>query len=231
MLAANVDPESENFKKTHDDLEKLYDEIAEGIRIRSKCDWYECGEKSTKFFLNLEKKNAKSSTITKLNTGSKIISNQKEILDEINIYYTNLFKNNNDQSQASCKRFLDNLSTPTLDNEDILELSNEITKNEIFTALNEMSNERSPGNDGLPCEFYKKFWEELEDVYFDSISLGRLKKLLSISQRQAIIRLLEKKDKDKTVVNNWRPISLLNVDLKIISKVIANRLKKYYTKL
>ena len=56
MLAANVDPESENFKKTHDDLEKLYDEIAEGIRIRSKCDWYEFGEKSTKDFLNLEKR-------------------------------------------------------------------------------------------------------------------------------------------------------------------------------
>ena len=51
MLAANVDPESENLKKTHDDLEKLYDEIAEGIRIRSKCDWYEFGEKSTIFFL------------------------------------------------------------------------------------------------------------------------------------------------------------------------------------
>ena len=66
----------------------------------------------------------------------------------------------------------------------------------------------------------------MKDVYFDSISLGRLKKLLSISQRQAIIRLLEKKDKDKTKIINWRPISLLNVDLKIISKVIANRIKK-----
>ena len=56
MIATNVDPESENFKKTHDDLEKIYDEIAEGIRIRSKCNWYELGEKSTKYFLNLENK-------------------------------------------------------------------------------------------------------------------------------------------------------------------------------
>ena len=118
-------------------------------------------------------------------------------MDEINIYYTNLFKNNNDKSQASIKRFLDNLSTPNLDDEDSLEISNEITKNEMFTALNEMSNERSPGNYGLPCEFYKKFWEELEDVYFDSISLGRLKKLLSISQQQAIIWLLEKNIRTK----------------------------------
>ena len=175
MLAENVDPESEIFKKTHEDLEKLYDEIAEGIRIRSKCNWYELGEKSTKYFLNLEKKNAKSSTITKLDTGDKIISNHKEIFGEIEKFYTNLFKNNNDKSKASCKRFLDKLSVPMIDDEDRLEMSNDITKEEIFSALSEMSNERSPGNDGLPAEFYKCFWDELKDVYFDSISLGRLK--------------------------------------------------------
>ena len=48
---------------------------------------------------------------------------------------------------------------------------------------------------------------------------------LSASQRQAIIRLIEKKDTDKTKIANWRPISLLNVDLKILSKTLANRLK------
>ena len=138
MLAENVDPESEIFKKTHEDLEKLYDEIAEGIRICSKCNWYELGEKSTKYFLNLEKKNAKSSTITKLDTGDKIISNHKEIFGEIENFYTNLFKNNNDKSKASCKRFLDKLSVPMIDDEDRLEMSNDITKEEIFSALSEM---------------------------------------------------------------------------------------------
>ena len=49
---------------------------------------------------------------------------------------------------------------------------------------------------------------------------------LSTSQRQAIIRLIEKKDADKTKIANWRPISLLNVDLKMISKTLAKRLKQ-----
>ena len=48
---------------------------------------------------------------------------------------------------------------------------------------------------------------------------------LSASQRQAIIRLIEKKDKDKKLIKNWRPISLLNTDLKIVSRALAKRLK------
>ena len=50
--------------------------------------------------------------------------------------------------------------------------------------------------------------------------------MLTTSQKQAVITLVEKKGKDKRYIKNWRPISLLNVDAKIISKVMANRLKK-----
>ena len=53
---------------------------------------------------------------------------------------------------------------------------------------------------------------------------------LSISQRQAIIKLIGKKDGDKRFIKNWRPISLLNVDLKIISKALSEKLKKSFTK-
>ena len=51
-------------------------------------------------------------------------------------------------------------------------------------------------------------------------------KKLVASRRQAVIKLLEKKDKDKRLISNWRPISLLNVDYKIVSKRFASRLKK-----
>ena len=53
---------------------------------------------------------------------------------------------------------------------------------------------------------------------------------LSISQGQAIIKLIGKKDGDKRFIKNWRPISLLNVDLKIISKALSEKLKKSFTK-
>ena len=59
----------------------------------------------------------------------------------------------------------------------------------------------------------------------NSIMEARGKKL-STSQRQAVIRLIEKKERIKWFIKNWRPISLLNVDYKIVAKALTTRLKE-----
>ena len=89
-----------------------------------------------------------------------------------------------------------------------------------------MQNNNSPENDGLTKEFLETFWEDIKDVFLNVFRTAKLKNELSTSQRQAVIKLIEKKDKDKRFIKNWRPISLLNVDYKIISKALASRLKK-----
>ena len=229
--AANVDENNVNFKKARDDLEKKFSDQAAGIRIRSKCEWYELGEKSNKYFLNLEKKNAVTSTINKLTDDNKNVTSQNEVLHDIEKFYKNLFTNKNLKTSASCKNFLQGLNTPTLDEEDQLLLNIEITEGELFLALSEMQDGRSPGNDGLSAEFYKEFWHEIKAPFIDSILHAKDFGQFSTSQRQAIIRLIEKRDKDKTKIGNWRPISLLNVDVKIISKVLAKRLKGVLAKI
>ena len=65
---------SDNLRKYEslkNDLELIYDPIAEGVRIKSKCDWYEQGEKSTKFFLNLEKQRGNQNRVRKLIVNEK----------------------------------------------------------------------------------------------------------------------------------------------------------------
>ena len=59
----------------------------------------------------------------------------------------------------------------------------------------------------------------------ESVNQAFHTKILSISQRQAVIKLIEKNDRDKRYIKNWRPVSLLNVDEKIVSKAISNKLK------
>jgi hypothetical protein len=88
-----------------------------------------------------------------------------------------------------------------------------------------MANGKSPGSDGLPAEFYKDFFPHF-GPWFINIANAQLAKSLSSSQRLGIITLLPKKDSDKCLLSNWRPVSLLNTDYKIISKTLVNRLKK-----
>ena len=86
--------------------------------------------------------------------------------------------------------------------------------------INSFPLNKAPGNDRLPTEFYVPFWNLLWE-----------KGEMSPSQQQAVITLIEKKDQDRCYLQNWRPISLLNVNTKIASKVIAERMKNLLPKL
>ena len=88
-----------------------------------------------------------------------------------------------------------------------------------------MHKNKSPGNDGLTKEFYEIFWDELKIPFIASLRKSFLKEEISNSRKQAVIRLIEKKDNDKRYIQNWRPLSLLNTDVKILSKALAQFLK------
>ena len=105
-----------------------------------------------------------------------------------------------------------------------------ICESELLQALKTMKNDKSPGNDGLTKEFYEKFWENIKTPFLQSIKKSFLVEELSNSQKQAVIKLIEKKDRDKRFIKNWRPISLLNIDSKLISKSLANRMKNVNVK-
>ena len=89
-----------------------------------------------------------------------------------------------------------------------------------------MKNNKSPENYGFLEEFYETLWASLTEPFLNSIKTAKLKKELSSSQRQAVIKPIEKKGiENKCFIENWRPISLLNVYSKLISKTLALRLK------
>ena len=88
-----------------------------------------------------------------------------------------------------------------------------------------MKNGKNPGNDGFTKEFYVAFFGELEPLLLKTFNYSFEKGELSASQKQAVITLIQKKDRDVTLIKNWRPISFINVDIKIASKTLAVRMK------
>ena len=114
----------------------------------------------------------------------------------------------------------------TLDDEQKESCKGLLTVKECKEVLKNFSKNKSQGSDGLTAEFYSFFWDMLSDTMVNSFNYGFQKGELTISQRQSIIRLIPKKDKNLSRLKNWRPISLLNLDYKIATKALALRLKK-----
>ena len=96
------------------ELENIYDKKAKGVKIRSKCKWYQHGEKPTKFFFNLEKQKAINTTVRHLIDDGKDITDLKEINACICKFYKNLFKKNVSKSDLEKKSFLDSITLPNL---------------------------------------------------------------------------------------------------------------------
>ena len=209
-------------------LKRITEQKVKGAMIRSKARWVEHGEKNTRYFLNLEKRKAEKKRIVKLKKDDGSETEDRDvILKEAENFYKSLYKsgNNNTESPESEAFFKNKLIRPlSSEKADICE--GKITKEECRQALKEMQNGKSPGSDGFTSEFYKAFWEEIGDDVVQSINHAYDKGELSICQKRGVITLLPKKDKPTNVLNNLRPITLLNIDYKIATKVIANRLAK-----
>lgn len=85
---------------------------------------------------------------------------------------------------------------------------------------------KAPGSDGLPTEFYHHFWDILELPLFNALNQCVTMNEMSNTMKQGLICLIPKPNKDPMLTENWRPITLLNVDYKILASIFARRLKK-----
>lgn len=119
------------------------------------------------------------------------------------------------------ENFLGRHRTPKLPEEERLSCEGRITIKECVKALDTFENEIE--DDGIPTEFYITFWSCVGELMTDFFNFSFDSGEMSNSQKQATITLIDKKDKDQTYLENWRPISIVNADSNFASKVISNR--------
>ena len=122
--------------------------------------------------------------------------------------------------------FLEKYNVPKLNEEEAQNLNRWITTEEIGAVIKKLRTHKSPGPDGFRREFYKAFKEWLTLILhrlFEKIQTdGRLPN----SFHEASIILIPKPDKDTTKKENFRPISLMNIDAKILNKILAHRIQQ-----
>ena len=95
---------------------------------------------------------------------------------------------------------------------------------EISDSIQKMQNGKTPGPDGYPVEFYKKLLSQLAPILLEMFSHSLSQSNLPRSLTEASISLILKPGKDPLECGSYRPISLLNTDVKILAKLLASRL-------
>ena len=201
-----------------------------GAAIRAKVEWNESGEKPTKFFFSLEKQRGDEKQLRELrNDHGDIIGTKDQIINHIQNYYQIKFT----------KEHIDEVAMETLINSCERRLADDENGpiNELFTmeelnnVKNSMKNGKSPGTDGLSVDFYKQTWSFIAQDLLDVLNYMFLSGEISLSMTQGMVTLLYKNKGDRLCLGNWRPISLLCVDYKFLTSMIARRLEPILPKL
>ena len=128
-------------------------------------------------------------------------------------------------------KFLETYAPPKLNQEDIHDLNRSISSNEIEEAIKNLPPKKSPGPDRFSAEFYKTFKEELIPILLKVFQEIEKEGTLPNSFYEANITLIPKPGKDTSRKENFRPISLMDIDAKILNKILANRIQKHIKKI
>ena len=163
-----------------------------------KATWYEKGEKSNKYFLNLESHKKKLKVLCPRffysNEDGILITDPKKILQESDRFYSDLYKTASlTPSENVLNVYLENPEIPRLTEVDAKACEGKLTAEECLKSLQLFENNKWPGDNGLTAEFYKVFWNIVGNLMVESLNYSYDHGELSNSQKQVSSHSLKKK--------------------------------------
>ncbi|KAJ1169246.1 hypothetical protein NDU88_001152 [Pleurodeles waltl] len=204
------------------ELSEHFHDESRRIIFRSKVENLEKGEKCNSFFF----KNIHSAhtPLVQLRNREGILCDTKEdIRKAVTDVYGDLYsekRSDGDQAEKFLSGIPRKVSTPARE-----VLNAPLTLGELHLAVKSFKSGKTPGSDGLPIEFYTSLWDLLGPDLLELYEEMEQERVMPHTLREGMIALLYKHKGEKCDLKNWRPISLLNVDYKILAKTMVNRLK------
>ncbi|XP_074290614.1 uncharacterized protein LOC141617329 [Silene latifolia] len=196
-------------------------------RQRSRALWLKDGDRNTKFFHTCASERKRKNHIGSLIDDSGVERKGDEEVARVAVkYFQELFTTSNPVEGELCLQGLENRVTAEMN----LGLERDYSEEEIVEALNQMNPLKAPGPDGMNGLFYQTYWSTIgPEVVRTVLSILRGEQSAKDLNKTNIVLIPKKKAPDK--IRDFRPISLCNVAYKLVSKVLANRIKIFLDKI
>ena len=202
----------------------LIDEKGERLAEKLGSKWYNEGEKSNKYFLNILNRRAPDSFKVIINNEGTEVATQEEIEKEIVNFYKALYE---DYDRTQLKDvsvdddFFKNLSPVTALEQDTV--TARIRTEDLEKTLSR-AKDTAPGPDGIPYSFYKALWRTMGPLMVEAWDYTLMSGNLCPSHKVSFLKLIPKVGMDLKKLTIWRPITLSNCDHKLITKTYADRM-------
>ncbi|KAL9668794.1 hypothetical protein QQ045_006334 [Rhodiola kirilowii] len=191
---------------------------------RSRVDWLREGDRNTRFFHMRASKRRKVNMIDRLKINdNEWISGDEDLCEAVVKHFGGIFKTSRDSSIGQLMHLMEGISS-RLSDEMKRNLTAPYSELEIQDALFQMASTKAPGLDGFSALFYQKHWEIVKDTVVGSVMHMLREGVVEGELNKTLITLVAKK-KDPERIVDYRPISLCNVIVKAVTKVLPNRLK------
>lgn len=215
------DPHLPEIIQIQNHLTRIQQHKEQGAKARCRLHSAYEDEQPTSLFFTLEQNQQQRNLITHIKSGQQTLTTTSAILSAFETHYNQIWDTPHHMDNTA---YLQDLKCRDLDDaQSNNNLSPLITPDEIRIAIKNLKISTSPGSDGLTSAFYKKFQPLLTPLLLEIYNNAFIRHQLPPSQNQAIIKLLPKTTSLHTVTG-YRPISLLNTDYKILSKILTYRL-------
>uniref|UniRef100_A0A803SSM5 Reverse transcriptase domain-containing protein n=1 Tax=Anolis carolinensis TaxID=28377 RepID=A0A803SSM5_ANOCA len=209
----------ENFCKT---LQQLYTKQLKYI----KQDFFENANKPGRWLSRKLREKRESTYINRIKIGEKYYFTEKEIANQFFKFYSKLYEKDK-IPEENITSYLGKLKLERITTEEREVLNKEISRKEIKDAIKKLDGSKAPGPDGLSAIYYKTFENELIPHLQIIMNIIRNERKMPDSWKEASITVIHKENTDPEEIKNYRPISLLNIDYKIFSNILAERLKNF----